>query len=241
MALAAVALDRRPLAIEHLRQQDARNGQRLLGQRGELGERLLRLARDPPARAADPPRQVDEDRHHGEREHGQLPGQQHHRDDGAQYDHDVRDERRDRVRDDALHAADVVLQPRLQIAGARVGEETERHRLQVLVEAVPEVLHHVLADDGRQVGLPDADRSGDQRHRDHHADEDVEEVEVPVAARREERAVEDDLRQQRVRDAEPGGDEDRQQDQPDLRPVRLEQPRDARHETLLTLHQSQLR
>src|SRR5207245_10749201 len=46
----AVALDRVALPVEGLREQHARDRERLLGQRRELGERLLRLLRDLPPR-----------------------------------------------------------------------------------------------------------------------------------------------------------------------------------------------
>ena len=156
--LVAVALDRVAAAVEHLRQQHARHRERLLRQRRELGERLLRLAREPPPRAADAIGEVDEDRHDPEREQGQLPGEQQHRDHRAQHRDRVREHRRGGVGDHVLDAADVVLQARLQLAGARGGEEPERHRLQVVVEPVAQVLHHALPDHRRQVRLEHADR-----------------------------------------------------------------------------------
>jgi hypothetical protein len=219
----AVALDRVALPIEGLREQHARDGERLLGQRGELRERLLRLLRELPPRPADAPGEEDEDRHDGKGEGGQLPGEEQHRNDGAKHGDDVREHRGRCVRDDVLHAADVVLEAGLEVAGARAGEEAERHRLEVLVEAVPQVLHHALADDGRQVGLPDADRARDERDRDHQDDELPQQVQVV----REQRPVDDRLRQEGGRDSQRAGDEDRPEDEADLRPVGLEEPSDA--------------
>lgn len=77
-------------------------------------------------------------------------------------------------------------------------------------------------------GLQPPKRGQYKRDRDHHADQGVEEMQVALTARREERRVEHDLRQQGGRDSEPGGDEDHHQYGRDLPPVRPQQPRDAR-------------
>ena len=69
----------------------------------------------------------------------------------------VRQERGRRVGHDRLDAADVVADAALDLAGPRVGEEAQRHRLEVPVEGHPQVVHDPLSDDVRQVGLPDAD------------------------------------------------------------------------------------
>ena len=58
-----------------------------------------------------------------------------------------------RVGDDRLDAADVVRQPALDLARARLGEEAQRHPLEVRVERVAQVLHDVLADDVVEVAL----------------------------------------------------------------------------------------
>ena len=64
-----------------------------------------------------------------------------------------------------LHATHVVGEPRLDLAGARGREESQRHELQVRVERVAQVLHHAQAHQVRHVGLPDADDAGDDRDR----------------------------------------------------------------------------
>ena len=64
-----------------------------------------------------------------------------------------------RVRDDRLDAADVVGQPALDLARARLGEEAQRHPLQMRVQRVAQVLHDALADDVVEVRLPDADQA----------------------------------------------------------------------------------
>ncbi len=119
--------------------------------------------------------------------------------------------------------------PGLDLAGPRAGEEAQRHRLQVLVQRVAQVLHHAEADQVRHVGLPDPDDARDDRDHDHQSHVEVEEAEPgagePAAVPRwvpEERPVEDPLDQDGVGDAEPRGDHDGQGDDGHLPPVRAE-------------------
>jgi hypothetical protein len=73
----------------------------------------------------------------------------------------------------------------------------------VLVQPVPQVLHHALPHDGREVRLQHADHRCEERDGDHQPNQQVQEVKVrPASAAREERSIEDDLRQERVDDAE---------------------------------------
>ena len=75
-----------------------------------------------------------------------------------------------------LHAADVVGDPRLDLAGARAGEERQREPLQVAVDRRAKVVHDALADDVGQPGLGDAEHARDHRDRDHAADEQREQA-----------------------------------------------------------------
>ena len=81
-----------------------------------------------------------------ERKERELPAEQQHadhrRDDRR---HALRDARR-RVRDDVLDAADVVVDPRLHLAGSRPGEERKRQSLQVAEDGRAQVVHDTLAD-----------------------------------------------------------------------------------------------
>ena len=73
--------------------------------------------------------QEDEERYECKRKDRQAPVEQEHRDDGRCHRRHVRDDRRRCRRDDPLHAADVVCDPRLHLAGARAREEGEREPL----------------------------------------------------------------------------------------------------------------
>ena len=122
----------------------------------DVGERLLRRLRDPPALVADAPRQEHEERDQREREQRELPAQEEHADHRRDDRGHVRGDRRRGVRDDALHAADVVRDPRLHLAGSRAREEREREPLQVPEDRRAQVVHHALADLVREQRLDHA-------------------------------------------------------------------------------------
>src|SRR2546421_124329 len=83
-----------------------------------------------PMMVADAPGEQDEQREQREREDGQAPVEQEHRDHRRDDRGHVRDDRGRRRGHDPLDAADVVRDPRLHLAGARAGEEGEREPLQ---------------------------------------------------------------------------------------------------------------
>ena len=116
-------------------------------------------------------------------------------------------------------AADVVRQPALDLARPRLGEEAQGHPLEVRVERVPEVLHHVLADDVVEVRLADADEPGHDRDHDHEPDIQVQ-VRVVLA---DDDLVDEHAEQERVDQAQEARDQDRHHDDRDLRPVRPEE------------------
>ena len=99
-----------------------------------------------------------------------------------------------RVGDDRLDAADVVGEAALDLAGAGLGEEAQRHPLEVGVQRAAQVLHDVLADDVVEVALADADEAGDDRQHDHQPDVQVELAEVLAG----DRVVDEQLEQERV-------------------------------------------
>ena len=120
-----------------------------------------------PPHLADPPGQPHEQRHEHERDHRQLPVQDAHRDDRRDHRRRVLGDRRRGGGDDVVEAADVVGDPRLHLARAGAREERQRHPLQVPVDGGAQVVHHPLADRVRHVRLPDAERGGGDRDRDH--------------------------------------------------------------------------
>ena len=122
-----------------------------------------------------------------------------------------------------LDAADVVRQPALDLARAGLGEEAQRHRLQVGVQRAAQVLHDVLADDVVEVALADPDQARDDRQDDHQADVEVE-LRVVLA---DDHLVEEQAEQQRVDQADQARGQDRDEDDQDLELVRLEEDRDA--------------
>jgi hypothetical protein len=101
------------------------------------------------------------------------------------------------------------------------------------VQPVPEVLHHVQADDVREVRLADPDDARHDRDRDHDPDVEVEQREVRTrlsltdVVLAEQRLVEDQHDHQRVDHAEARGDADHQSNEPDLALVRLERANHA--------------
>ena len=226
LVLVAEAADLVPLPPEHLGQQDARDRERLLRDGAHLGQGLLGDGGDPPPCPAHARREIQEYRRHRERQHGQLPGQDHHRDEGADDDDDVRQDARGGIGHHALDAAHVVRQAGLDLPRPGLGEEPERHHLQVAVQGVPEVLHHPLPDHIRQEGLAHADQARDDGNDDHEPGGPIEEVEVgrqQVRRNRagpgEQRLVEDDGDQQWVHHPERGGQHDQGADQRDLSAV----------------------
>ena len=133
-----------------------------------------------------------------------------------------------------LHAADVVGQPRLDRAGAGGGEEREVHALQVLEEPAAQVRHHAVAEQRRQVRLPDADQRGHDRDRDHARDEPAQQRQVDrPAADREQRPVERHLGEEGRDDPEAAGDEDGGPDRHQRASIRGEQSPHPATEPLL--------
>jgi hypothetical protein len=133
---------------------------------------------------------------------------------------------------------DVVRQAALDLARARLGEEAQRHPLEMAVQRVAQVLHHALADDVVEVALSDADEPGHDRHRDHQADVQVQQREVLLG----DRDVDEELEQVRVDDAQQARDDDGQEDDGDARAIRPEEAKDSAHRraTLALAHRGRL-
>ena len=172
------------LSTERLGQQDAADAERLLGDGGHVGHGLLRAGRDLATSAPDLHGEPQEQRHQRQRQEGELHRQDQHRDQRADDRDHVGEHVRGRVGDHVLDTAHVVGQPRLDLAGARRGEEPQGHELQVGVQGVAEILHHTQAHQVGHVRLADADDAGDDRHRDHQAHVQIQQREVGAGLRR---------------------------------------------------------
>ena len=196
------------LAAKGLAQQDAGDGERLLGDGAHLGLGFLREEGDLAPRVPRPVGEEEEDRHHEEGERGELPAEHQHRHQGARDDDHVGDDRGGGVGHHRLDAADVVGEAGLDLPGAGGGEEAHREPLEVPVEGVAQVLHQPLADAVDLVGLGDPDRAGDHRDEDHQPGVDAHQPHVGPAAPAREESVEDELDQDRVDDAQARGEDD---------------------------------
>ena len=215
------------LAAKGLAQQDAGDGERLLGDGAHLRLGFLRQEGDLAPCVPRPVGEEEEDRHHEERERGQLPAEHQHRHQGAGDDDHVGDDRGGGVGHHRLDAADVVGEAGLDLPGAGGGEEAQREPLEVGVEGVAQVLHQPLADAVDLVGLSDADSAGDHRDDDHQPGVDADQAHVGPPAPAGKEGVEDELDQDRVDDAEARGEDDQPHREDHLAAVRAEEAEHA--------------
>ena len=111
---------------------------------------------------------------------------------------------------------------RLWISPVRVAVKNRSGRLlQVRVQGVAQVLHHVLADDVVEVALTNPDQPRHDRQHDHQPDVQVELVVVAA----DDDVVDQQSEQQRVDEADEARGDDGHQDDDDLEPVRAEERR----------------
>ena len=167
--------------------------------RGHGGHLLLALRGDLLALAADAAADPHEDRQQEQRDDGQPPVEGEHRDDGGDHAGEVGDQRGRGGGDGGLHAADVVGDAGLHLAGAGAGEERERHALQVAVDGGAQVVHDALADGGGDQRLQTPKTLVTTAIADH---AEREQAQQPGAALGD-RGVEDLAQQERRHDPEP--------------------------------------
>ena len=130
---------------EELGEQRARDVEALDREVVHLRVELHPLAGELLHARADAARGPDEQRQHEQREEREPPLEpEHDREHDREVDH-VRHDRAERRRDRLLRADHVVVQPGLQRAGLRAGEERERHALHVVEQRDPQVVDEALA------------------------------------------------------------------------------------------------
>ena len=205
-----------------LAEQDPGDRERFLDEAGDVGERLLRVLRDPAALVADAPGQKREERDQREGKQGELPAQQEHADHRRDDRRGAGRDRRGGVRHDVLDAADVVRDARLHLARARPREERERKPLQVAEDGRAEVVHHALADLVRKQRLDHAEHPDGDRDRDDRGGVQRERACVVRADR-----LEHALEQERRHDSERRREDDQRQQAAEAQFVRGEQVPDA--------------
>ena len=159
-----------------------------------------RLRLDPPAVQHERPRRRRQRRGADETE---PPVEPHEHRETAGQEQDVAEPRQRHLRDDALNLADVVVDPRDDVAEAHRRIEARRQALEVLVEVAP----HVEQNLGRHARIAEtahdaqheAGRAGGEKQRDRHAKR--------CRVARHQRVVDEDLREVRQKEGQRGADQ----------------------------------
>ena len=201
---------------EGLDQQDARDAEHLLHVGGGLGQLLLHPLASPIVGPAQEAARDQDHRHQRQRGQGELPAERKHHHQGADRDHEPAYQPEDRVGDDVLDAAHVVVHPRQQVTGAAAGEEADRLLHQTAEELPSEVEHDALADGVGEEGLEHPDQPGADGRRDPGADDDGQ---LREAAGRAREVVDQRLGHQGRHQAQTGADADARQDDQRSAPV----------------------
>ena len=221
------------LASEELCQQYAGHGERLLGDRGDLGHGTLGAGHHLPPPAPDPAGEQEEDRQDRHRHQREFPRQEQHGDHDGDQRGNAGNEVGEGVGHHRLDSVYVVGDPRLHFAGAGAGQETQRHPKQVVVDALLQIARHILPHLAGQVGLDDAQhpaRHGDGRHQ---PGEQPEEHQVQRAVGGEKGRVEDLPDEDGVDDAQAGADDYQHTHNGNRQLVGAEQPDDSSHQAVL--------
>ncbi len=113
---------------------------------------------------------------------------------------------------DAIH---VVGEARLDFPSARRGKEAQGHALQVNIELIAEIAHHLLTDQIVQVRLAYPDQPGEDGYGKHDAGQDQEQSHVALS----DGVIEDHANQQGVDQSQNGRQENGAQDQNHLEGV----------------------
>ena len=220
------------LASEQLGQQYARQGESLLGNRGNLSYRALGAGNYFAAPAPDPAGQQEENRQHRQGHQRELPRQEEH-------GHHHGDQRNDAGHgvgegpcNNGLDAIDVVGHSGLHLTGAGAGEETQRHPQQVVVDGLLQVAGNILPHPAGEVRLDDTQRSANHHDGRDHPGQEPEQHQVQRTVGRKQRRVENLLDQHRVDHAQPSVDHYEQPNDGHWQLVRAQQPEDAAHQAM---------
>ena len=119
------------------------------------------------ARPSDAPRRRDEQRQEGDREEREAPVEHDDERERRAQDDGVLHQVDERAADDAADALHVVQHVADRFARLLLGEEVERHLVQLPVERDAQVEHDVLADPLGVVFLGDLQQAGGERTGDH--------------------------------------------------------------------------
>ena len=162
---------------------------------------------------------------------GQLPRQHQHGDHGADEADDVEHGVAGGRGHHLLDAGYVVGHAGLDLASASAGKEAQGHPLQVGINGVAQVAHHVLPDPVGHVGLGNAQHRVARRDSGHDRSQDPQQPHI-WAALREQAVVEHVLDEDRVDHPKACRDEHQQHHESNLRLVRPEEAHHAGHQSL---------
>jgi hypothetical protein len=184
---------------------------------------FARLFADHVHAAPDGRERHDHQRDDGECEQREFPVEHEHRHDRRQDGRDVRDDLYERARDDVVDVVDVARDAVHDFARLRIGEERDRHAVEMRDELRADVAHDAFAHERVEVALYDADQRGDCRGENHAAHVEPERADVVMR----ERDVDQMPGQQRRREPQCRRDEDADEHRNFLPPIRKKEHAEA--------------
>ena len=169
-----------PTAPEQLHQQGSAHVEGLVEDGGHGGVVLHLALGDAAQDMSHPPGRIDEQRQGGHRQQGEAPLGPEHHDQDHRHGDDVGGDGDEGAGYGSLCAHHVVVETGHQLSGLSLGEETQRHGLEVGVEGAAQVVDDPLPGPGRHPPLHCAHRYGDQRHGHHPRPEQGQPAEVGI-------------------------------------------------------------
>ena len=135
-----------------------------------VGQRILRVARQPPHPASERDQRNHDHRDRQQHEQRKLRARDHHHGGGADEQHQIAQRDRHRRADRRLDLGGVGGEPRHQFAAAGGIEERRRQRDQMREHVAPEIRNDALADRHDQIEPRRAGAGQHRDDRDHHAE-----------------------------------------------------------------------